>query len=158
MSTLRCAMLVVCGCLAAVPLAATRAVAQSAVEREIRPLLGEQMAAANAHDTDRFLATYLRDSSLVLVFNGAVIVGYDSVRALQLTWWNHGKSDVVYSERAPASVRSLSSTAAVVIQELASRRTGADGKPVSGNVAVMSVWEKRAEGWRVVSIHESTAR
>ncbi|MGH7670607.1 MAG: hypothetical protein ACRENQ_14070 [Gemmatimonadaceae bacterium] len=110
--------IVVCGCL----VAAQNAVARSAAARAIRPLLAEQTAAANAHDTDRFLATYLHDTSLVLVFNGAVVVGYDSVRALQLTWWNHGKSDVVYCQRVPARIRELSATSAVVsVHESTSR-------------------------------------
>ncbi|HKI95785.1 MAG TPA: hypothetical protein VJ992_10905, partial [Gemmatimonadales bacterium] len=70
-------------------------------QQQIQHILDQQMAAANAHDTDRFLASYLHDSTLVMVFNGEITTGFDSVRALQLMWWKHGKSDVVYSRRGP---------------------------------------------------------
>ncbi|HXN65401.1 MAG TPA: hypothetical protein VN862_08720 [Candidatus Acidoferrales bacterium] len=54
--------------------------AQSSAEREILTLVHEQRLAANAHDTDRFLATYLHASTLVFVIDGRVIRGFDSLR------------------------------------------------------------------------------
>ena len=130
---------------------------QREVAQQIQPLLDEMTVAANAHDTDRFLATYLHNPDLVFVFNGDVIKGIDSVRTLQLQWWNNGKSDVVYVERAPAEITALTPDIAIVVQEMQSRRMLPRGKVSSGNFAVMDVWQKRPEGWRIIQVHESTA-
>jgi len=131
---------------------------QRRVEREIQPLLNEMTVAANAHDTDRFLAAYLHKPELVFVFNGDVIRGLDSVRTLQLKWWNNGKSDVVYAERTPAQVTALTPDIAIVVQAMKSQRTLPSGEVSSGNFAITQVWQKRAEGWRIIQVHESTAR
>lgn len=130
-------------------------VAQS-VERQIEPLLKQMTAAANSHDTDRFLATYLHDSTLVLVFNGEVIVGIDSVRKLQLKWWNNGKSAVVYAQSGRSRFTVLGPDAAVEAGAMVSSRTLAGGRKSTSRFAVMNVWQKRPEGWRIVQVHEST--
>lgn len=55
----------------------TGAAAQSASPGsagQLQSILDGMMVAANAHDTDRFLAPYLHDSTLVMVFNGMVVV------------------------------------------------------------------------------------
>jgi uncharacterized protein (TIGR02246 family) len=130
------------------------------VERQIQPLMDSMMVAANAHDTDRFLASYLHDSSLVLVFNGVITEGFDDVRALQLKWWNNGKSDVVYSQDGTAHFTVLDPDAAVVTTMMSSQRASANGTVVAGSAgrfAVTAVWQKRPEGWRIVQTHESTA-
>ncbi len=132
--------------------------AQSAAERELVPLLQEQRLAANAHDTDRFLATYLHDPALVFVIDGRVIRGFDSLREQQLKWWKDGKSDVVYTESAAPEFVSLGEDAMLVTEQMASRRTGPDGKPMEGKFAVTSVWRRVREGWRVTYAHESWAR
>jgi ketosteroid isomerase-like protein len=132
--------------------------AQSPAQPEILPLLHEQMVAANAHDTDRFLATYLHSPELVFVVNGRVIRGFDSLREQQLQWWNHGKSDVVYTEQVPPQIQHLGNDAMVVTQQLSSRRTGPDGKPMEGTIAVSAIWRRLPDGWRVVYAHESIAR
>lgn len=138
---------------------AGRAGAQTAAAsatREIAPLLDAMMAAANAHDTDRFLASYLHDTSLVMVFNGSVIAGYDSVRALQLKWWNNGRSDVAYAFSGPLRYTVLGPAAAVTTFRLHAQRTDSTGARRGGDLAVTSVWQKRPEGWRIVAVHEST--
>lgn len=132
------------------------ALAQSSAEREIMPLLHEQMLAANAHDTDRFLATYLHDPKLVFVINGRVINGFDSLREQQLKWWS--QTDVVYSEQAPPQFLRLSDDTMLVTEQLASRRTGPDGKPQEGTFAVSGVWRHARDGWRVIYAHESSTR
>jgi Calcium/calmodulin dependent protein kinase II Association. len=146
---------VVCGGL----LLGRPAAAQSrpaAAERQLQPLLEEMLVAANAHDTDRFLKPYVHDSTLVMVFNGMVIVGFDSVRTLQLKWWNNGRSDVVYSRRGPARIAVLSPGAVVVTDPLRSARADSAGVVHTGDFAATSVWQKRPEGWRIVAVHEST--
>jgi len=114
--------------------------------------------AANAHDTDRFLKTFVHDSTLVEVFNGDVTVGYPAVRALQLKWWNNGRSDVVYRQAAPPSFLVLDPGAVIVTEPLTAERTGADGRMARLTIAVTMVWQKSPEGWRVAYQHESTAR
>ena len=136
--------------------AAAQSVGTSA-EREVQPLRQEMLLAANAHDTDRFLAPYLHDSTLVMVFNGTTVTGYDSVRALQRKWWNNGRSDVVYSIHGPVHFTVMSPAAVVVTETLQSQRTDSTGTARRGEIAVTSVWQKRPEGWRIVAVHESAA-
>ena len=126
------------------------------VQREIEPLLAEMMTAANAHDTDRFMAAYLRDPSFVFVINGTVMNGWDAVRAQQLKWWNNGKSDVVYSYVGKPEFTVLSSDAAVVTERMSARRTLANGQTTTGELAVTMAMQKRPEGWRAVQVHESS--
>ncbi len=125
-------------------------------QREIEPLLSQQMEAANAHDTDRFLTSYLHDSTFVLVFNNQVIHGFAAVRDQQLKWWNNGKSDVVYSERLPSEFTVVSPTIVLVTQQLSSKRTLPTGETRGGDFVATTVWQRRPEGWRVVEAHEST--
>lgn len=127
-------------------------------EQQIQPLLDEQMAAANAHDTDRFLASYLRGPELVFVFNGTIIQGWDALREQQLKWWKNGTSDVVYRQRGTPVFTVLGPDDAVVISRLASERTMPDGTVSAGEFVVTMIWQKRAEGWRIIHAHESTMR
>jgi ketosteroid isomerase-like protein len=127
-------------------------------EAQIQPLLDSMLVAANAHDTDRFLADYLHDSTLVMVFNGVVTTGFDQVRALQLKWWNNGSSDVVYTREAPPGYQVLSPGVVVVTDQLASRRTAPDGTIQGGRFTATMVWQRRPQGWRAVAVHESTVR
>lgn len=126
------------------------------VQRQIEPLLDELMLAANAHDTDRFLAAYVHDSTLVFAFNGVVTTGWDQLRALQLKWWNNGKSDVVYSQHGTPHFTILSPDAVVVTNAMTSRRALPDGTASTAEFAVTMVWQKRPEGWKIVQAHEST--
>jgi uncharacterized protein (TIGR02246 family) len=137
------------------------AAAQSAApspQRQIQPLLDEMQVAANAHDTDRFLAAYLHDSTLVLVFNGVVTTGFDQVRSLQLKWWNNGRSDVVYRKLGPTGFRVLTPDIVLAIDTMASSRSDSTGTVHTGEFAVTMIWEKRPEGWRIVHAHESSVR
>jgi uncharacterized protein (TIGR02246 family) len=123
--------------------------------RALRAVLDDLLPAANAHDTDRFLASYLHDSSLVMIFNGQVTAGYDSVRAQQLQAWAH--SDVVYRQRAPMHVTWLNRDLVVVTDQLGSERTLPNGQVKRGHFTVTMVCERRPDGWRIVHVRESTA-
>lgn len=114
--------------------------------------------AASAHNTDRFLATYLHAPTLVFVIDGRVVRGFDSLREQQLKWWNQRKSDVIYTEQAPPQFVGIGRNAILVTERLASRRTGPDGKPTEGTFAVTSVWQHFRDGWRVSYAHESLTR
>jgi ketosteroid isomerase-like protein len=127
------------------------------VSEQLWPLLDELQAAANAHDTDRFMALYIKGEGLVGVFNGEEIRGWDNLYAQQLKWWNHGKSDVVYTQRATPEIFVLGPDAAVVTLLLDSTRTAADGSTVKNQFAISMVWKKFIQGgWKMVYSHEST--
>jgi ketosteroid isomerase-like protein len=127
------------------------------VSKELEPLLDELQAAANAHDTDRFMALYIKGEGLVAVFNGEEMRGWDNLYAQQLKWWNHGKSDVVYAQRAAPEIFVLGPDAAVVTLLLDSTRTAADGSTVKNQFAISMVWRKFIQGgWKMVYSHEST--
>jgi ketosteroid isomerase-like protein len=121
----------------------------------LQAVLDGLLPAANAHDTDRFLQSYLHDSSLVMIFNGHATVGYDSVRAQQLRAWTN--SDVVYTQRAPMHVTWLGEDLVVVTDPLRSRRTLPTGEVRHTDFWATMVIERRAEGWRIVHLRESTA-
>ena len=130
----------------------------SPATREILPLLHQQRLAANAHDTDAFLQTYLHDDSLVFLIDGRVIRGFDALHQQQLKWWKDGKSDVVYTERAKPEIVTLDSQTALVTEQMASRRTMPDGKVSEGQFVVTTIWHKLPAGWRVTYGHESWTR
>jgi uncharacterized protein (TIGR02246 family) len=141
----------VCGAMLSAVSAGVAAAQPEAVERLVDALL----PAANAHDTDRFLAGYLHDSTLVFAFNGTMTTGYASVRDLQQKAW--AKTDVVYSQRAPVTYAVLAPNVVVVTDPLGSRRTGADGETKTTDFVVTMICQKRPEGWRIVYVHESAA-
>ena len=50
-----------------------QAQSRPAALQQILPLLQQEVIAANAHDTDAFLATYIHDPSLIFIVDGEVI-------------------------------------------------------------------------------------
>ncbi|HEY0704686.1 MAG TPA: nuclear transport factor 2 family protein [Candidatus Acidoferrales bacterium] len=128
-----------------------------AVTKQLAPLLNELQAAANAHDTDRFMAFYIKGDGLTAIFNGEAIRGWDNLYAQQLKWWNHGKIDAVYTMQGYREFMVLGPDAAVVTMFESSTRTGADGKPSENRFAISMVWQKLMQnGWKIVYSHEST--
>ena len=134
----------------------SRAQVSNSVTKELMPLLDQLQAAANAHDTDRFMAFYIKGEGLTAVFNGEAIHGWDDLHAQQLKWWNHGKSDAVYTQSAAPEIFVLGPDAAVVTLLLDSSRTAADGATSKNSFAISMVWQKLPQGWRIVYSHEST--
>ena len=130
----------------------------ASVKDQILPLLREQMLAANAHDADRFLATYLHSAELIFIANGQIFRGWDNVHDQQLKWWKNGKSDVVYTEQSEPEITSLDSQVALVTEQMTARRTSPDGKPTTGMFVISSIWRKLPSGWRVTYGHESWGR
>ncbi len=149
----RCIFLV-CLCVAAL----SQAQSKPAVKAQILPLLKEQMVAANAHDTDRFLATYLRSPELIFIANGKLIRGWGKLRDQQLIWWKNGKSDVAYAAETPPEITSLDPQTVLVTEEMTSHRTLPDGKPSNGSFIITTIWRKLPVGWRVIYGHESWVR
>jgi uncharacterized protein (TIGR02246 family) len=130
--------------------------ATASVQREIQPLLDDELVAANAHDTDRFLKAYLHDSSLVFVFNGSITRGISRLRELQLKAWDNGKSKSTYELRNPTEYRVLSPKVALAMMQLTAHRVLPTGETKAGDLTVTMVWEKRSDGWRIVQAHESS--
>ena len=128
------------------------------VQQQIKTLSDDMARAANAHDTERYMALFAHDPNLVFAINGRVIHGWDALHAQQLKWWRNGKSDVVYTQSGPTELLPLDIDAVVTTQTLSSRRTGPDGKTSTGRFVVTSVWKKLPQGWRIVYGHESWAR
>ena len=129
---------------------------QPAVSTEIQPLLDVMLVAANARDTDRFMAPFVHDQSLVFVFNGVTYVGFDVLRALQDKWWREDKTGGTFFQNGRIIMTVLSPTMAVVTQPLAQSRKMPDGQYVQMEFVITMVWVKRPEGWRIVQAHEST--
>ena len=133
----------------------------SAAERaraEVAKSLADMGAAANAHDVERHVGFYAHDPEVTLIFNGVPIVGWEAIRDQQREWWKDGKTDVVYTMQGKPDYRVLGPTVVVTTLLMKSRRTGPGGEVSEGAFAVSDVWQKRAEGWRVIYGHESTTR
>jgi uncharacterized protein (TIGR02246 family) len=132
--------------------------APSPAQRQIQPLMDEFLAAANAHDTDRFLAPYVHDSTFIFAFNGTVVEGFAQMRAMQAKAWNNGNTDVVYSSRAPITYTALTPDVVVATWPMGSRRTLPTGEIKVTELVVTMTWQRRRDGWRVVQMHESSVR
>ena len=142
-------------------LAATPAFAVNAkttAQKAIEPLMAKMVAAANAHDTDAFMAAYLRSPDFVFAINGEVIRGWDALHAQQLKWWNNGKSDARYTQVGSPQFVALGSDVELVTWPLAAHRTSPEGKIVDYNLVVTYVWQRLPQGWRIVQGHESFAK
>jgi ketosteroid isomerase-like protein len=124
----------------------------------ILSLSADMQHAANAHDTDRFMAPFVHQPSLVFAIDGEVIHGWDALHAQQLKWWRNGKSDVVYTPTGDIQIMSLASNLAVSTQTLSSRRTLPNGKTSTGTFVVSYIWKKLPQGWQIVYGHESWSR
>jgi uncharacterized protein (TIGR02246 family) len=142
---------------AAVPaLSAPANIDAETARSEVAPLLAEMGAAANAHDVERHVGFYAHDPSVMLIFNGDAITGWEAIRDKQREWWQNGKTDVVYTLQGKPDFRVPGPGVVITTLFMKSRRTMPDGGTKEGEFAVSAVWQKRAEGWRVIYSHEST--
>ena len=124
---------------------------------EVAPLLAQMAAAANAHDVEKHVGFYAHDPSLILIFDGEAIVGWEAVRDKQRQWWKDGKTDVVYTLQGKPDFRVPAPGLVVTTIFMKSRRTLPGGEPKEGVLAVSALWQKRPEGWRIIYSHESTS-
>lgn len=144
-------------CLAASAGSACAQSVSSSAEQAIRPMMAKMLAAANAHDTDAFMAPMLRGPSLVFAFNGEVIHGWDALHAQQLKWWRKSRnpSNHSYVQNGEPGFLALGPDVEVVTWPLASHRTPADEKTGSSEFVVTYIWQRLPQGWRIVYGHES---
>lgn len=125
---------------------------------EVGHALAQMGAAANAHDVEGHVGFYARDPAVMLIYDGEAIVGWEAIRDKQREWWQGGKTDVVYTVQGKPQFRVLSPSLVMSTLLMKSRRTTATGAVREGSFAVSSLWQKRAEGWRVIYSHESSTR
>ncbi len=128
----------------------------TAARKEIIPLFEAMQAAANAHDAEKHLSFYAREPSLLFVINDEAIVGYDALLAKQRQWWQNGKTDVKYKLVGEPDFKMAAPGLVMVTYFLTSRRTLPDGKTRATRFGISALWQKRAEGWRIIHAHEST--
>ena len=150
-------MLVVAGVIC-VGLSAGSAWAQSSpseAEQAIRPQMAKMFQAANAHDTDAFMAAMVRSPNLVFAINGEVIKGWDALHAQQSKWWNHGKSDAKYVQNGTPTFMALGPDVEVVTWPLVGSGTAHSGKGTTSDFVVTYIWRHMPQGWRIVYGHES---
>jgi ketosteroid isomerase-like protein len=133
---------------------ATEALAEA--RSAIVPLFERMQTTANAHDVDGHLAAYARDSTLLFVINDQAIRGFTALHDQQTKWWQGGKTDVAYRVEGEPIYRMLAPGLVVQTYFLSSHRTLDDGATRDGRVAVSAIWQKRADGWRIIYAHEST--
>ena len=128
----------------------------AAARAEVAPLLAEMGAAANAHDVERHVGFYAHDPAVTLIYNGQPIVGWEAIRDKQAEWWKNGKTDVVYTMQGAPDIRVAGPGLVVTTIYMKSKRTMPNGEVGENNFAASALWQKRAEGWRVIYAHEST--
>ncbi len=127
-----------------------------AFKSAVAPLLAELEASANAHDTDRHMAAYAKDSMLTFVFNGEVVRGWNQLCELQRRWWNDGKVKGSYTYVGDPLFEVLGDDAGLTTFLIEAQRDTEDGRRVSKTLAFSALWRRLPEGWRITFAHESS--
>jgi ketosteroid isomerase-like protein len=126
--------------------------------QQIAPLLAEMEASANAHDTDRHLAAFSRDSALIFIINGEIIRGWEALRARQRQWWSDGMAMGVYAYLGEPTCEVLGKDLGLTTHLIAARASAPNGQVRERQLAFTALWSKRAEGWRIIYAHESSTK
>jgi len=129
-----------------------------AFQQQVEPLLAEMEASANAHDTDRHMAAYSRDSALIFIINGEIIRGWDAVRERQREWWNNGKATGVYEYLGEPTCEVLGEDLGLTTHLISARASLWDGQMRERQLAFTALWSRRPEGWRIIYAHESSTK
>lgn len=127
-----------------------------AFKSAVMPLLGELEASANARDTDRHMAAYVRDSSLTFVFNGSLVRGWDRLRELQRQWWSDDSVKVSYVYLDSPIFEALGDDAGLTTFLIAARKVAVDGSVVEKTLAYTALWRRLQGEWRITFAHESS--
>jgi len=127
-----------------------------AFKSAVMPLLVELEASANAHDTDRHMAAYAKESSLTFVFNGGIVRGWDQLRELQRQWWSDGQVKGSYTYLDNPIFEALGDDAGLTTLLIAARKDAVDGTVVEKTLAYSALWRRLPEGWRITFAHESS--
>jgi ketosteroid isomerase-like protein len=127
-------------------------------QQQVTPLLAEMEASANAHDTDRHLAAFSRDSALTFIINGELILGWDALRERQRQWWNCGKATGVYEYLGEPTWKVLGKDLGLTTHLIAARASLPDGQVHERQLAFTALWSRWPEGWRIIYAHESSTK
>lgn len=127
----------------------------SPAEHAIRPAMAKMFNAANAHDTDAFMAAMVHGPSLVFAINGEVIHGWDALHAQQLKWWDNGKSEAKYVQNGAPAFMALGPDVEIVTWPLVGSGSAHSGKAITSAFVVTYVWQRLPQGWCIVYGHES---
>ncbi|MGH8147502.1 MAG: YybH family protein [Rhodanobacteraceae bacterium] len=130
----------------------------SPAQQAIRSQMAKMLVAANAHDTDGFMASMVRTPNLVFAINGEVIRGWQALHAQQLKWWHHGRSAAKYAQRGTPMFTALEPDIEILTWPLRSSHVRPDGKVGTSAFVVTYVWQHLPQGWRIVYGHESWAK
>ncbi|HEX7326101.1 MAG TPA: nuclear transport factor 2 family protein [Rhodanobacteraceae bacterium] len=130
--------------------------AEPPAQQAIRPLMAKMLQAANAHDTDAFMASMQHVPGLVFAINGEVIHGWNALHTQQLKWWHDGRSTARYTEGRPEFM-ALGPDVEVLTWPLVSHGVTVAGKPTRTAFVVTYIWQRLPAGWRIVYGHESWA-
>ena len=127
-------------------------------QQQVAPLLAEMEASANAHDTDRHLAVFSRDSALTFIINGEIIRGWDALRERQRQWWNDGKATGVYAYLGEPACEVFGKDFGLTTFLIAARAHLPDGQVRERRLAFTALWSRRQEKWRIIYAHESSTK
>ncbi len=127
-----------------------------AFQQQVEPLLAEVLASANAHDTDRHMAAYARDSALIFIINGEIIRGWEALRGRQRQWWNDGKAVGSYEYLGEPAYEALGKDLGVTTLLIAARAQLPGGQVRERQLAFTALWSRRQDGWRIIYAHESS--
>ncbi len=127
-------------------------------QQQVEPLLAEMEASANAHDTDRHLAAYSKDSALTFIINGEIIRGWEALRERQRHWWSDGKATGVYAYLGNPTFEAFSKDLGLTTHLIAARASLTDGQVRERQLAFTALWSRRPEGWRIIYAHESSTK
>src|SRR5208283_1756093 len=113
-------------------------------EQQVAALLAEMEASANAHNTDRHLAAYSRDSALIFIFNGEIIRGWDTLRERQRQWWNDGKATGVYEYIGEPICEVFGKDLGLTTSLIAARAYLPDGQMRERELVFTALWNRRS--------------
>jgi ketosteroid isomerase-like protein len=129
-----------------------------AFQLHVAPLLAEMEASANAHDTDRHLAAFSRNSAHIFIINGAIIRGWEALRERQRQWWNDGQAVRVYEYLGKPICEVLGKDLGLTTLLIAARAHLPDGQVRERQLAFTALWSRRQETWRIIYAHESSTK
>jgi hypothetical protein len=96
------------------------------------------------HMTSNGVGFYAHDPSVMLIFDGEAIIGWDAIFDKQREWWQNGKTDVVYTMQGKPDFRVPAPSVVVTTLFMKSRRTAPGGEIKEGarrrGGEVFSVW------------------
>ncbi len=109
------------------------------VQEQVQPLPDEMLQAANAHDTDPFMAVPLHEPSLVVTFDDQAMHGWQLVRDQQLQWWDGGKSKALYPLESAPEITVIDPAMAATFQMMTVISPKPDGRSGSAKVVATSI-------------------